>query len=421
MNTNHLRRDFFKYTLLNIISSVGMSIYILADTFFIAKGMGADGLAALNLCLPVFNFINGFGLMFGMGGGSLFSIVYSSTNRNETYKIYTNAFLSLMMITAVFEIIGIFFSKQFTMLLGADEKIFDMAHSYLKMVLLFSPAFLINNLTVCFMRNDSAPKLATFAMLFSNFYNLVLDYEFIIEKNMGMFGAALATCISPLISLIIMSFHFIFRLNTFGLKKMPMSWKMIKNIIGSSRENFQSAVKVEQALKPLRIEMMQRIYGEIENHIGNRLNLYQPHRNYINLAKKYYNQKGSSWPSLSYLLTTCGDYNITLRFEVDYKLYYGVVFFKNEGDQVPKESPNIIDAFQNDSWRKMIKERGDKSKSWWLWFEYLPSNDKLINFREENENYLDLYDPAKHNEIMQEIFMEIDSQLESIKNTGMRC
>lgn len=197
--------------------------------------------------------------------------------------------------------------------------------------------------------------------------------------------------------------------------------KMIKNIIGSSRENFQSAVKVEQALKPLRIEMMQRIYGEIENHIGNLLNLYQPHRNYINLAKKYYNQKGSSWPSLSYLLTTCGDYNITLRFEVDYKLYYGVVFFKNEGDQVPKESPNIIDAFQTDSWRKMIKERGDKSKSWWLWFEYLPSNDKLINFREENENYLDLYDPAKHNEIMQEIFMEIDSQLESIKNTGMRC
>ena len=242
MNTNHLRRDFFKYTLLNIISSVGMSIYILADTFFIAKGMGADGLAALNLCLPVFNFINGFGLMFGMGGGSLFSIVYSSTNRNETYKIYTNAFLSLMMITAVFEIIGIFFSKQFTMLLGADEKIFDMAHSYLKMVLLFSPAFLINNLTVCFMRNDSAPKLATFAMLFSNFYNLVLDYEFIIEKNMGMFGAALATCISPLISLIIMSFHFIFRWNTFGLKKMPMSWKMIKNIISLGFHSFVTEI-----------------------------------------------------------------------------------------------------------------------------------------------------------------------------------
>lgn len=196
--------------------------------------------------------------------------------------------------------------------------------------------------------------------------------------------------------------------------------KMIKNIVGSSKENFQSAVAVEQVLKPLRVEMMQRVFSEIENHIGSRLNLYQPHRTYTNLAKKYYKQKGNVYPSLSYLLTTCGDYNIAIRFEVDYKLFYGVVFFKNEWDQVPKESPNIIDAFQNDSWRKMIEERGNKSKSWWLWFEYLPSNDKLINFREENEYYLDLYDPAKHNVIMKEIFMEIDTQLEAIINTGVR-
>ncbi len=50
-----------------MISSIGVSVYILIDTFFISKGMGADGLAALNLSLPVFSFLNGFGLMLGMG------------------------------------------------------------------------------------------------------------------------------------------------------------------------------------------------------------------------------------------------------------------------------------------------------------------------------------------------------------------
>lgn len=197
--------------------------------------------------------------------------------------------------------------------------------------------------------------------------------------------------------------------------------KMIKNIIGGSKENFQSAVAVEQALKPLRIDIMQRVFSEIESHIGNRLNLYQPHRNYINLSKRYYERKSNVWPGLGYLITTCGDYNIALRFEVEDNFYYGVVFFKNEWDQVPKESPKIIDAFQNDIWKKLIEERGDKSKSWWLWWKYLPSNSKLIDFRKENEYYLDLYDPAKHNEIMQEIFMEIDTQLESIKNKGVCC
>ena len=196
--------------------------------------------------------------------------------------------------------------------------------------------------------------------------------------------------------------------------------KMIKNIIGSSKENFQSAVAVSQSLKSLRIETMQRVFSEIESHIGNRLNLFQPHCNYINLSKKYYERKSNVWPGLGYLLTTCGDYNIALRFEVEDNFYYGVVFFKNEWDQVPKESPKIIDAFQNDLWKKIIEERGDKSKSWWLWFKFLPSDDKLIDFRQENEYYLDLYDSAKHDEIMQEIYMEIDTQLEAIKNTGVR-
>ena len=59
-----LKQDFRKYVFLNMIGSFGISLYILADTFFIAKGLGTEGLAALNLALPVFNFLNGFGLMF---------------------------------------------------------------------------------------------------------------------------------------------------------------------------------------------------------------------------------------------------------------------------------------------------------------------------------------------------------------------
>ena len=67
MDRKPIRNDFFRYILANVTSSVGVSIYILIDTFFISKGMGSEGLAALNLALPVFNFLNGFGLMLGVG------------------------------------------------------------------------------------------------------------------------------------------------------------------------------------------------------------------------------------------------------------------------------------------------------------------------------------------------------------------
>ena len=44
-------KTFFKYVSLNVLSMLGVSLYVLADTFFVANGVGADGLVALNLCL----------------------------------------------------------------------------------------------------------------------------------------------------------------------------------------------------------------------------------------------------------------------------------------------------------------------------------------------------------------------------------
>jgi len=192
---------------------------------------------------------------------------------------------------------------------------------------------------------------------------------------------------------------------------------MIKNMVGVSKENYQSAFAIEHALKLVRTEMMQRVFSEIENHIGDRLSLFRPQRNYVDLSKKYYESNRRVWPGLSYLLNTCGDYNIALRFEVEENFYYGVVFFKNDWDQVPKEADKILNAFSNEDWRKTVKSY--KRNDWWLWYKYLPSKEKRINFRNGNENYSDLYDSEGYSKIMQEVFMEIGTQLESIRNTGL--
>ena len=242
MNKRTIRNDFFRYIFANMISSIGVSVYILIDTFFISKGMGADGLAALNLSLPVFSFLNGFGLMLGMGGGSIFSMLYCRTERSETDKVFTNAFMSMLLISAVFELAGIFLSGQITHLLGADEHVFGLAHDYLKTILLFSPAFLLNNLIVCFLRNDCAPKLAMLGVLSGSFANVVLDYVFVFPLGMGMRGAALATCISPFVSLAIMSIHFLTGWNAFRLRLMLPTWSVIREIVSLGLHAFFTEV-----------------------------------------------------------------------------------------------------------------------------------------------------------------------------------
>ena len=99
-------KQYAYYTSLNILGMLSISLYILADTFFVSKSLGADGLTALNLAIPVFNFINGVSLMLGMGGATRFSILKSRGQNDEANKVFTNtiylaSFFSLLFLIKI--------------------------------------------------------------------------------------------------------------------------------------------------------------------------------------------------------------------------------------------------------------------------------------------------------------------------------
>ena len=91
METKLYFREFLKYSSLNVLGMIALSCYILADTFFVSKALGADGLAALNLAIPVYSFINGSGLMIGMGGGIKYSIAKSQGAAQRADQTFTNS------------------------------------------------------------------------------------------------------------------------------------------------------------------------------------------------------------------------------------------------------------------------------------------------------------------------------------------
>lgn len=88
--SGHIFSLFLKYVSANVLGMIGFSCYILADTFFIARGIGSDALAALNLVLPAYSLLNGTGLMIGMGGGSrFFPLLHAPGRRNAPHSLYT--------------------------------------------------------------------------------------------------------------------------------------------------------------------------------------------------------------------------------------------------------------------------------------------------------------------------------------------
>lgn len=224
-------KAFAKYSLLNVLGMAGLSCYILADTFFISKGLGAGGLAALNLAIPVYSFIHGCGLMLGMGGATRFSICKGQENRPAGNRAFTHSLGIGVGFAVFFLFCGIFLSDWITCLLGADDDVFFMCRTYLQVILLFSPMFLLNNILLCFVRNDGAPQFSMAAMLAGSFSNIILDYIFIFRFHMGIFGAVLATGLAPVISMAVLSPYFIRKKNSFGIRTCAISFQIIKSIL----------------------------------------------------------------------------------------------------------------------------------------------------------------------------------------------
>ena len=224
-------KQFLKYTSLSILGTMGMSCYILADTFFIAQGMGTDGLAALNLAIPVYNFIYGAGLMLGMGGAIKFAILKSQGNQKQINRVYTNVIYMAIVFSLLFVSVGIFGAENLARLLGAEGLVLNMTTTYLKWLLVFSPAFIFNNIFICFLRNDEAPQLSMMAVLFGSFTNIIFDYIFIFPMNMGILGAVLATGTSPAIGILLMSKHWRDKKNSFHLVKERVYVDSIKQTL----------------------------------------------------------------------------------------------------------------------------------------------------------------------------------------------
>ncbi len=232
MNTYYLLKNFFKYVSLNVIGMIGLSCYILADTFFVSNALGSNGLAALNFSIPIYCIINGAGLMIGIGGATKYSILKSQNEDKKANSIFSNTVIIGMATGVVMLIVGIFLSTSIAKLLGAEGTTLTMASTYLTIILCFSPFFILNNIMIAFIRNDGDPRLSMAAMLTGSFTNIVLDYIFIFPLSMGMFGAAFATGLAPIISLCILSLHFIKQKNNFKLIKCKVNIKNIKNILG---------------------------------------------------------------------------------------------------------------------------------------------------------------------------------------------
>lgn len=231
-------KKFAKYVSQNMLGMVGMSVYILADTFFISQAVGTDGITALNLVLPLYNFIFAIGAMIGVGSAIRYIVERNKKSENaESYFFHALAWA--FFISLIFVAIGIFVPDKLIGLLGGDEKIIAVGTNYTRIFMIFAPFFMWNYICNAFVRNDGNPSVAMAATLLSSLFNVVFDYVLMFPLGLSMEGAALATGFSPIAGILICCIHFKSEKCTIKLKPAALS---IKRLIYSCQVGISSFV-----------------------------------------------------------------------------------------------------------------------------------------------------------------------------------
>lgn len=197
---------FLNFSIPAVTGMIVTAMYSIVDGIFVGRGVGAEGLAALNLGYPIINFGSALSLMFGIGGATLISLNPKDKeycNRCFSYIIVLNVTAYLLILLMV-----VFFNERIIMLMGANENLLPLVKKYMYPCTAALGFLMIGNSLNAVIRNDKAPTYAFMSMIIGAVTNIFLDWLFIMKFGWGIFGAAAATGIGQLFSMLFLVRYF---------------------------------------------------------------------------------------------------------------------------------------------------------------------------------------------------------------------
>lgn len=189
----------FKNALPAMVAMLMVLVYNLADTFFIGQTHNALMVAAVSLATPVFLFFMAIGTIFGIGGTSVISRALGEGRQAYARQVSAFCLWSCVVIGIIMSV-GLWVCMDVVLqFIGASEATWDMAKTYLQIVLLSGPFVLIGNCYSNVLRAEGQSTKAMMGMLLGNMLNVVLDPLMILYFGWDIAGAAIATVLGNIV------------------------------------------------------------------------------------------------------------------------------------------------------------------------------------------------------------------------------
>lgn len=215
-----LFRALFFPTLIGMIFNTVLTV---VDGMFVGHGVGAMGIAAVNIVAPTFLLTTGIGLMFGIGASVVASIRLSENNVKASRIIMTQSLLAGLIIIGTMVTVFLLFPKWSVNLLGCSPELEEYAVDYLVPLAPGLIFVVITCIGMMLIRIDGSPKYAMWCQVIPATINIVLDYIMIFPLDMGVRGTALATTISEIIGGVMAMSYFIWFADKLKFYRLKLS------------------------------------------------------------------------------------------------------------------------------------------------------------------------------------------------------
>lgn len=203
LSKNFTMPSLLQFAFPTIFMMIFMGLYTIGDTIIISRFVNTDALSALNIVTPVINIIVGLGTMLATGGSAIVARKMGKGNEKRASQDFTLIVSAGAIIGVAVSIIGNLLINKIIWGLGASEMLFPYCKQYLFILLLFTPASIMQVLFQNLIVTAGKPGFGMVLSISAGAINVLLDYIFVVPMDMGIAGSALGTGIGYMIPTII--------------------------------------------------------------------------------------------------------------------------------------------------------------------------------------------------------------------------
>lgn len=229
----NINKLILKFSIPAITGMLINALYNVVDRIYIGNhpDLGINGLGGITIGFPMMLLVLAMGVLFGVGGATLFSMRLGEGNPKESQKVLSTALILLVFFSILYMIVGQIFLEPILRLFGASDEILPFAMEYMR-VIIFGATFQVISIGMNnFVRADGSPKIAMLSMLLGAGTNILLDPLFIFVFNWGMFGAAFATILAQLFSATWIILYFRGKKARIRLEKLYFDFHLSQRIV----------------------------------------------------------------------------------------------------------------------------------------------------------------------------------------------